>query len=415
MREKLVIGPLIAVAAIVALPVGAVAQVDSCRALEVGCPTPPPPAPGPAPDPGGQETPDQPVPPPGKGFGFNGQLYLAGVAATPADEIDRARTAGATVYRVPVAWRFIQYNPSDPAFPANPDPASYAGRLVDFYATAMARNLTLVMTVGWAPAWASKYASCLPLDSTCQSMQYQGQWGGLALPPDANHLDEWETFVEAVKRRFPRATIEVWNEPNVFWKDPNYQGGRDFSASPESFADIQCTAYRASKAVNSDPVLAAGWAWNRYREYLGRVYAAGGKDCWDRANLHFYPGSSMTFGTGSGLAIALRDTHDLRAYYGDADPLWITETGYTTSGTEVGVSEAAQCDGARRIYNRLATMSEVAMVLFHTLRDKSFQGDGDPNSTGYGYGFMRENWSPKPVYDQFQRQAGNGGAACPAL
>lgn len=375
-------------------------SAQACGLFGLFCSTREPPAP----DPGGQESPDQPVPAVGKWFGFNSQLSMNGLA-TADQELDAATVAGATAHRLPVVWRALQPEPSDPPLSEQP----YLEKVDAFYAAAIARGVLPVFITYWAPVWASKYRSCRMLDFGCIEIARSDH----KLVPDQPFLNHYRRFVTAVKQRWPRAIIEPWNEPNAYWDDPEYRGSKAFAANPEEFAAIQCAAYAGSKAVNDDPVLASGWGARRYGEYLSRIYAAGGKDCWDRANLHLYPGESSSFGRGTYIARVLSQTRGLRAKYGDGDPLWITETGYTTSGFG-RVAEDVQADGFRRLYNRFATMPDIEAIFVHTLRDSplprypwSYSRHGE-----YGFGFLRENWTPKPVYCQFARQAGNAPAGC---
>ena len=361
-----------------------------------------------SPDPGGVESPDQPVPAPGKQFGFNGSLALTGVA-TPEEELGAARTAGATAHRMPVPWRAMQRTPGAPPVP-EPADGNSVGVVDAFYAAALERGIRPVFITGWAPVWATKYRSCPLLDLACHSMARSEHTN---LVPDRPFLDEYERYVHAVKSRWPQALIESWNEPNLWWQHPAFRGSRAFAASPEHFAQIQCAAYRGSKAVNGDAVLAAGWGWHRFSEYIGRVYAAGGKDCWDLANVHIYPARKMEFGSNTWLARLLYELRTLRSRYRDTDPIWVTEIGWTTSGDRFyRVSPSEQADATRRAYNRLVTMPDVAAVFFHTLRDAPAPNYQDPDNEQYGFGFLREDWSPKPAYCHFAAQAGNQPAGC---
>lgn len=393
-------GPLSLLAAVLAIALAAPTAAAQSRCggllglLTQPCPSPPPPAP--APDPGGQEEPDQPVPAPGKGFGFNSTLAVSG-DATPAQELDAASAAGANVHRVVLRWRVLQPSPSDP--PLDPD-GDLVRRVDDFYTAALERGITPTIHFISAPAWASKYRDCGLLDFECKRIAATN----LALVPDWPFLDEFQRLVAAVKGRWPEAIIESWNTPNLYWQDSRYP---DFAPSPRHFSAIQCAAYRGSKAVNDGPVLAAGWASRMYREYVGGVYAAGGADCWDLANMHAYP-SDTDLGEGTSFARKMNTARDLREQYGDSDPLWVTETGYSTQG-DGSVSEPVQADAARRLYNRLVTMDDVAAVIFHTLQDP---GDGVTGSLAYGYGFLRRDWSAKPVYCGFVQRAGGTSPRC---
>ncbi|MEX2195975.1 MAG: hypothetical protein WD844_11880 [Thermoleophilaceae bacterium] len=395
-------------AALVSLAFAGAAQA-SCGGLLPGLLSPVCPSGPSAPDPGGQEEPDQPVPGPGKGFGFNSSLALVG-SASPEEELGHARRAGATLHRMALPWRSLQRSPDDPPVP-EPGPGNQVELLDTVYAEALERGITPVFVTFWAPVWASRYRNCALLDIFCHGMANSSA----QLVPDWPFLDEYETFVRAVKQRWPRALIEPWNEPNLYWDHPFFRGTRAFAASPGHFARIQCAAYRGSKSVNDDAVIAAGWARRAYMTYVDGVYRAGGDDCWDIGNLHVYSGSRTRLGEGSWFARALHEARTLRTRHGDSDPIWITEIGWTTSGgREHRVSMEDQADAARRAYNRLVTMPDVGAVLFHTLRDSPTpeRPYNEPGHYQYGFGFLREDWSPKPVYCGFAARAGNAPAGC---
>lgn len=375
--------------------------------LQPRCPLPPPSPP----DPGGSESPDQPVPAPGgKVFGFNASLYLSG-QSTPEEELDAARAAGANIHRLPVSWAWLQPTPETP-LPApeqTADPNTAAGQIDRFYVAALARGIKPVFITYWAPRWATRYARCGLLDFGCQSIANSKH----KLVPEPAYLDEYENFVAAVKTRWPRAIIESWNEPDLYWGDPSYKGSRAFSASPEYFKEIQCAAYRGSKRVNADVVVAAGWSMLRGAEYVRRVYAAGGDSCWDVANVHAYPDGQTDFGPNSALAYVMDKLRQFRQAYGDTSPILVTETGYTTTGGDP-VSEATQADATRRLYNRFVTMPDTLGVVFHTLRDAPLDEYpyNDWRSREYGYGFLRGDWTAKPVYCDFVAAAGNSNSRC---
>lgn len=371
--------------------------------LQPRCP-PPPPANSGSPDPGGVESPDQPAPAPGKSLGFSAGVYLAG-DGTAERELNAARTAGANVQRSAIQWRMLQPRAGSPLPPpgGTAPPGSTLERIDRFYAAAVARDITPIFVMGWAPVWATKYRGCPLLDFGCQAIAQSSH----NLPPDLGHIGHYEAYVAAVKARWPRALIESWNEPDAFWGHPAYAGSRAFPASPEQFRAIQCAAYAGSKSIDDDAVLAAGWAMARGGEYVRRVHAAGGPNCWDVANVHAYPTTELGFGANSSVAYVLDLLRRIRRDGGDADPIWVTETGYTTTGP-IAVSESAQADASRRLYNRLITMPDVGGVLFHTLRDAPFPSApyNQPSSSDYGYGFLHRDWSPKPVFCEFAELAG---------
>lgn len=399
---RLVLAVLLALALGVVTPAAAHAACGGWLAaigLQPDCGYTPPP---PAPDPGGSDSPDRPIPVPGKVFGFSSGLYLGGMGRAE-QELDAAKAAGANVHRAGITWKQLQPTPSSPLPTATDSvhPDSAIGRIDRFYAAAQVRNIQLIFTVGSAPLWATRYDRCRLLDFGCRQIARSDHW----LPPDGPFLDEWQAFVRAVKARWPRAIVEPWNEPDLYWGHPEFRGSRAFAAEPERFKQIQCAAYAGSKSVNGGPVLAAGWSMTHGGAYVHRVYAAGGASCWDLANVHAYPAEQTQFGTNSALAQALHPLRQVRQRYGDSDPIWVTETGYTNTGG-FAVSEATQSEASGWLYNRLVTMPDVAGVLFHTLRDAPVAAFRDSGHAEYGYGFLYEDWSPKPVHCRFTARAG---------
>ena len=82
----------------------------------------------------------------------------------------------------------------------------------------------------------------------------------------------------------------------------------------------------------------------------------------------------------------------------------MTETGGSSIPSQL--SEAAQTTMNVRIYNRLMTMRDVHAVLFNTLRDaRDPQLVGKRGLPDYHYGFLREDFRPKPVFCAFAAKA----------
>lgn len=382
--------------------------------LQPPCPPPPPPAP----DPGGTEE-DQPVPPPGKRLGFNSALYFTGAAATPADELDRTTPVGASLHRFDIPWRGFQPTPGSPPIPA-PTAGNRTDEVDKFYAAALARGITPILIPFNAPLWATRYRECSVIDLVCNDMRSKITQHNLKAVPDFPEFeDEYRTWITAVKSRWPRALIETWNEPNSDFTNPNYQDARQYWASPAHMKQIQCAAYASSKAVNDDPVLAPGWSNQSdsdYMTYMDGVYKAGGASCWDLANMHDYSfpklsnGEGNWFGEGSAMATLFKNHRALRTKYGDTAPIWVTETGYSVVN---GVDEAEQREYMRRHYNKLVSQSDVGAVVVHNLRDNPNPTYiTDPQDPEYNFGWLRSDWTPKPVYCHFVLQAGKAYPGC---
>ncbi len=91
----------------------------------------------------------------------------------------------------------------------------------------------------------------------------------------------------------------------------------------------------------------------------------------------------------------------------------VAETGSTTvSGNRRRFTPEDQCLLNVKLYNRLMTMEDVRMVVFHTLTD-----DTRPFEEGLGrnFGFFRgpeDNHSLKPVAQAFRAKATGQPVAC---
>jgi hypothetical protein len=387
-------------------------------------PCPPAPALPPAPDPGGDEAADVALPlGGGKALGFNTALFSWDSGVPAAREVEWQRALGATLQRYAIHWRGMQRDPGEPPLPdeggkpvgqlSHQD--SGLARLDAIYLELVAQGMTPVIVVFDAPPWATPYASCGLLDLACHQAR-----NSPFLHPDRAHLPDWARFVAAVAARYPRAAIEPWNEPNLkaFWK-PDQPSGR-------ALAELQCAAYHAVKALpQPNAVISAGITAMTernpppdgsptYERYMEDAYSAGLAGCMDALSVHTYPGNHPRLGEGSMLAAGFAAIRDLRARHGDTSRIWVTETGTSSyqaallGGGDQPLTEAQQADVNTRLLNRLATMPDVDVVVFHTLRNRSLpQQAGTPQDPETNFGFRRENGSAKPVFCAFALKARN--------
>ena len=299
-------------------------------------------------------------------FGFNSALSLW--AVRPATEVRYERMAGADTQRYLASWRGLQPRPNDPPL----SPGAPRTALDGLYRQLAKARMTPIVIAGNAPPWASSRRA--------------SDW----LPPDRRHVDDWRRFIRALAERYPRAVIEPWNEPNfgVFWR-----GG---PLDPVLMARLQCAAYRA--LPRSRRVLSTGLTVRTgFTTYADAFYRAGGGRCFDALSVHIY-------GPPDKLGVVRR----VRRRYGDERPIWITETG--SSSVPGRVSETQQAVVIREQYEKFMAMPDVRAVLFNTLRDAQ-----DPpllrrrGSRDYHFGFLRVDFSPKPVYCDFAKRARRSG------
>ncbi len=380
------------------------------------------------PDPGGDADRDVPIPPPdGKRFGFNTQLYLFSGGVPAALEAQSGANVKAAVQRYTVMWKFLQPRPGDAPLP---DGGLAIGELPEsnplhdhdaMYQELVQRGMTPVLTLLGAPPWATDHGSCAAVDRRCQAVAQSN-----FLFPNRAHLPQWQAFVAALAKRYPKAVIEPWNEPNVrfFWQPT--------PPDAEHMARLQCAAYRAVKALPSpNKVIAPGFAGITradasngnvaYDRYAGTMYRHGLKGCMDNLSVHIYADNKRHIGQGSGFAYRFKVVRDVRRQYGDSSPIWITETGSSSyqGGDGRGISEAEQAEVNKRIYNKLMTMSDVEVAIFHSLRNRPTPNmptgpEAGGSNPQYNFGFLREDMTPKPVYCAFALKAEEGAAGCAA-
>jgi hypothetical protein len=330
--------------------------------------------------------PPAPAPPAARPFlfGFNDNSVRQGLT-TPAAAADLAAGAGANATRLTVDWRWAEPAPGDLRL------ASYDA----IYDALVARGITPVLIPLFAPSWA--------LDGACN------QWAAdCRFPPAPAHVDEYAEFAAHLARRYPRAAIEVWNEPNqtYFWRP-----GPD----PARYAGLLKATYAAVKAASpSTTVVSGGLADNPDtsagippKPFAAAMYEHGASGSMDAFAFHAYTHVDGLFE---------RTIADMRALHAGRDvPFWITESGVTTSGAQSGWPLAWIADPPRQAADLVATlrrvtaMPDVEALILHAL----VEPPGDPLlSPGVGYGVVTRALSPKPAYCAIARERRAGNRRC---
>lgn len=397
-------GAIIAIA--VAAAWAAILRDDSgeelpCQTASANCAADP----SPSPDPGGDETARLKLPPDdGLLFGFNESPSVDGLGSPALEQL--AATAGANARRFTVDWRAVE------PIRNQWDEGGW-GYYLRAYEAIVAAEMQPVISFGFAPQWARESGA----------PQACSDFFACRFPPSRAMDGEWRRFAAEVARRFPRAVLEVWNEPNlsIFWRS-----GPD----PERLAELQALAFDEIRAV--DPaivVLAGGLAINQapghpvapvtpgdipLREFLDRAYSAQPSIAghMDAISFHPYP-YGLHLGAGSVFADSFADVRAVTTAHGDTGrPLWVTETGIASEGS-FAVSEEEQADLISRLVRRLATMPDVKAILLHRLLPPPTEG---PGSTERGYALLRAISAapePKPAYCTLAALAGTEYERCP--
>ena len=350
-------------------------------------------------DPGGNEAIRLPVPPPGgKLFGFHEEAWqYANPAFTAAEAAAAAELAGANALRYEIDWNTAE--------PQRDRWNEFVwSRAQAMYDALTQRQMTPVIFIGFAPAWARDGG----YPQVCGSAR------GCEYPPARGMLDEWAEFCAEVARRFPLAAIEVWNEPNLvnFWKP---------APDPERYAELLNVAYDAIKGTSSRTVVLGGSLASAtkaqfgaggnptvmtMRGFLDRAYAATPSIAGHMDAISFHMVFQQVYmGGGSVFADAFSSARESSAAHGERKRrFWITEAGLSTTGKDA-MSEAEQAEGLLRQYRRLLTMPDVDAYLIHTLQER-YEVPADDENRGHGAVLSVDPLVPKRSFCEFANRNG---------
>jgi hypothetical protein len=309
-------------------------------------------------------------------FGFNDGAIRAGLISAAADA-DLTAKAGANVHRVVFDWRRVE------ARRGNPDFTAYDR----IYRAMLARGVRPLLILMLAPSWA--------LDGACDQYRKDCRY-----PPSPAHDDAWRNIAAKLAQRYPWAAgIEIWNEPNLraTWRP---------RPDPARYAQLLREAYQAIKAVNPRMPVAGG-ALNditvntsggdiSLRNFAAALYANGGRGYMDALSFHDYPWST-DIGPGTHFAKTLAAIRAVRDAAGDAaTPLWVTETGVSTTGTDLRFvfSQEQQAATLVAILDALGREADVKMAIVHTL----LEGTQPASSPELGYGLVHRDLTPKLAF-----------------
>ena len=318
-----------------------------------------------------EPTPSAPSAAPPIRFGFNDNAVRAGWVSAETDAELTAR-AGADLHRVTFDWRW-----------AEPYRGDY--RLAEYdaiYQAMLARGIRPVFILLFSPWWSwEQPAQC-------------DQWGEECRFPPARAEDaEWREIAGIVAERYPEAAaIEIWNEPN-------YPGFWHSGPDPARYTELLASAHEAIKSHNPSMTVVGGALSGHDRTADGvissaaftrAIYDQGAARSMDALSFHPY----MDRPDPAIIAAKVDALRAVRDSFGDHDkPLWITETGLTTSGPDA-VTEQQQADALGATYRLLAGMADVDAVMVHSL----IEPDRDASDPETGFGVLRRDLSAKPAF-----------------
>jgi len=289
--------------------------------------------------------------------------------------------------RWPVGWSSVE--------PVNTTPDNYRWVADTSILNAYNNGSELIVTIVSNPEWAATYAN--------------GQI-------DLVDLSEFAQFMAAMAERYdgdgfsdaPGSPVvnyfEMYNEPDAGLELAAASGHSYWGPFGDQYAAMLCAIYPAMKDANPDVQVALGGiAYDAFldsqgngafvREFLGDVLAAGGGECFDVMNFHYYPpfeGVWSPYGPGlSGKANYLRQNYDLTG-----KPMIVTEAGWHSEDYSVYPSTPTlQARYVIELFTQ-AMNSDLMALTWWTWRDPG--GGYGPN------GLLTVDLEPKLAYYAFK-------------
>jgi hypothetical protein len=283
-------------------------------------------------------------------------------------DLNAARSAGANLVRVDVAWGSLEVRGKGQIS------QWYLGRMDRFVARARKRGMKVVMTLWASPCWASSAPA--GVKAGCRS-----EWNQASVVYPPSNPADYGDIARFITARYGTrlAGLEVWNEPNLgidmFWKTGDKVG---------AYAALLRATYGRAKAGNRAVPVIGGALVRPDTSFLRALYAAGIKGYYDGLSIHPY-GIQLSRARLS----AFRSTQ--RAA-GDYAPLWVTEFGAPTSlGGGWHVTERGQGAQIKRDFRTLDKISYVRGATLYALRDSG----RDRFNFIENFGVLRYNFSAK--------------------
>jgi polysaccharide biosynthesis protein PslG len=282
-------------------------------------------------------------------FGVSSFPEYFGLSDNTTD-FDRLAAAGMTLVRFDARWADME--PTTKGVYAS----SFFSEIDQIMNLADQRGIKLILCFQKTPAWARNYS------------------GTEGTPP--TNLQDYADALGALAKHYssrPGMLYEIWNEPNysAFW---NTSGG----PNPAAYTDMLKRAYVAAKVADPDATIIGGSLNHNDQTFLSGMSAAGAHGYFDAFSLHPYTDGTPITDTSSSLISFRPQIEGLRSAlvaHGDSVPIWLTEFGYTTSGT-YAVTETARTSYYTTMVSYVRSYPYVAGLAVFTLNTL--------NSSGYG-------------------------------
>lgn len=309
---------------------------------------------------------------------FGVQMY----GSWPQSEtgLSLANEAGVYWMRWHILWSSIE--------PEDTRPAKYNLDSVDAtLRSATDSGLNAIVTIRDNPEWAATYANG---------------------PIDKVDISKFVEFVRTLAERYdgdgmydaPGSPIvkywEFYNEPDAGNELHAEYGHSYWGHFGADYADMLCAVYPAIKNANPDgQVVLGGLAYERFeedggvfvREFLDDVLAAGGGDCFDVMNFHYYPVFAPVWDPyGDGLVGKTNYLRGKLAEYDVTKPFMVTEAGSHSDGDSTPQNQSRE---VLKLFSQ-AYASSLDALTWWTWQD--------PGSYYSANGLVTEELEKKPAF-----------------
>jgi hypothetical protein len=330
-------------------------------------------------------------------IGINAHVLWSDVSTDEMDrQLDLLKSSGTDIVRVDVGWSSLQE--------VGPDRYStwFLNKVDHLVAGAHARGLPLLLTLVRTPCWASSAPSSLKQGCA-------GSWWDRGVVEYApNDPQDYAKALGFLADRYKGrvAAWELWNEPNsdAFFKAPD---------QAVAYANLVRAAYPAVKAADpAAKVIAGALSQSDYR-FTTRLYAAGIKGSFDAFAIHPYSDDVSPVDARAdqdaqySFLRGVPAVHAVMLANGDNRPMWLTESGWSTSSVRGaqpwanGVSESSQSRFLLEQAKQVKQWSYVAVNVWYNLVDRG----SDRASQWDNCGLWRVNGTAKPAWATFQDAA----------
>ncbi|MGB9777520.1 MAG: hypothetical protein ACPLYD_14715 [Anaerolineae bacterium] len=259
------------------------------------------------------------------------------------------------------------------------------------FLSATRAGFQLVVTIWGNPSWAATYVNG---------------------PIDKVDIGEFVEFVGTVVERYdgdgwedaPGSPVidywEFYNEPDNGSRLAAERGGAYWGHFGADYARMLCTVYPVIKDANPRAQVALGglaydWFEDQngpfVRKFLDDVLAAGGGNCFDVMNFHYYPAFESTWSPyGPGLSGKANYLRNKLAQYGIVNkPMICTETGWFSHHTNIPSTPEIQSRYVIKLFAQSIASDLGLSIWFSWIDPGPFYGD---------FGLLTQDLQPKSAF-----------------